>query len=421
MRFWNTLLAQAIPVSYCVLELADWYITSDSVESISDSRRIVPHVARVALLALMLLVVITNIKSIFNRKLFWLQAAWVLFITIRYTVSETFSAQALLEVAVYATAPLSLWSCYIFTKNKYISLNFLSNIGIIMTMAYSLRIYWYKFTGIWIGVIARGGLDPTGPVATAGYMVLLFLSLALLGEFKYIKIVVAITALPASAMSMERSAQIEAILGFAVLIIYYMYSLPRKRLKLLCIAMIAVCMFSATYIAYADAITARWSDLSNPKKAGSGRAQFWAILYYDWRDGDNIVHLFGFGPGSVYTTTKAQWVGGVNHAHNEWLQMLYETGLTGLICYCVVVLLMYKDACIFAKKRSNGAAAALFGTSVVMCRSVFDYFFSNPSAMWYCIVIGSTLGATKLLSDKNTKYYVLQKSQVLGNANSVLR
>jgi O-antigen ligase len=203
-------------------------------------------------------------------------------------------------------------------------------------------------------------------------------------------------AVTVAVLCMERSVQIGGLLGLAALFAVEQKMEPRKRMGLLCILILAVLAFSLVYYLNSQSIAERWSDIDNSQTAGSGRATFWLILIGTWWTGGTLAHLFGFGSLSVFGTTGAEYLAGLTHAHNEWLQMLYECGLVGLVSYAAMIASLCAECIRLLRQRTVGSPAVCFVTVVVLCHSFFDFFLSSPSALWYYVTVGAVLGAAEL-------------------------
>ncbi len=383
---------------FCGLELLDWWTPSNITESIHDPARLIPHICRTAVLIWLAVIVSRNFKRLAPRSLIRVQAVWLGVVLIRYAFSSNDNSQTLVFCAIYMFAPLALWTVYSLVLTKRLSLNVVSNIGTIMTLAYIVRILAFKIFGLWIGTIStllgEGTLDDT--YRTQGYWVLLFLSMSLIGPFRYRKLLFAMAAVTVAALCMERSVQIGGLLGLVVLFAVEQKIEPRKREGLLCILILAVLAFSLIFYLNSQSIAERWSDIDNSQTAGSGRATFWLILIGTWWQGGTLAHIFGFGSLSVYATTGAEYLSSITHAHNEWLQMLYECGLVGLVSYAAMIVSLCTLCIRLLKLRAVGGPAVCFVTVVVLCHSFFDFFLSSTSALWYYVAIGAVLGADEL-------------------------
>jgi O-antigen ligase len=262
---------------------------------------------------------------------------------------------------------------------------------------YSLRIILFKLGGVWIGAVSAISSDhPDETFRAAGFLILTFVSLALIGQIRYWKILFAFFGMMVAGLTMERSAQVAILLGFPVLFFALRKIAPERRRTLLVLFGLAAALCCIAYAVNSELIKERWSDLQGTDAPGSGRTIIWAILLYTWWNGGTIAHLFGFGSFSVYAATSEYYIAGFIHAHNEWIEMLYQYGLVGLVSYAAFMILLCRESIRLLRLRASGSAALCFATVVALCNSMFDFFLSNYSVLWYFLLVGAALGAASL-------------------------
>lgn len=98
------------------------------------------------------------------------------------------------------------------------------------------------------------------------------------------------------------------------------------------------------------------------------------------------------------------------HSHNLYLQLIVESGISGLLCFGAIMILFFKD-CINTGTRSREAGSVSYalaaGVLGFLVQSMFDYTFYNYRVMGIFFVIlalGSAVGAIsnkEALNEKN--------------------
>jgi O-antigen ligase len=401
----------------CSLELLDWWLPASDTNSAADAARFVPHICRAVLAVWCLAIVTRDFRRILSYRLAKAQLVWLFIITVRYAFSGGGTAQALLNSAIYISAPLVCWAVYVLIIKGKLTLHAVSAAGAIVLGLYSLRIILFKLAGVWIGAVPdTSSVNLEDSSKAAAYIILIFVSLTLIGQIRYWKILFAFFGMMVAGLAMERSAQVAILLGFPLLFYALQRTAPEKRRSLLALFGLTAALFFVVYAVNSELIRERWSDLQDTDTAGSGRTIIWAILLNAWWNGGTIAHLFGFGPFSVYAATSEYYIAGMSHAHNEWIQMLYECGLAGLVSYAVVMILLCRESIRLLRLRASGSPALCFATVVVLCRSMFDFFLSNSSALWYFLLLGAALGAASFSEQGAAPSLQRKHSKIARNA-----
>lgn len=107
----------------------------------------------------------------------------------------------------------------------------------------------------------------------------------------------------------------------------------------------------------------------------NGRTNVWdGFLYYIQKS-----PLFGYGLEYKETTVEkvSQWTGGLftlNHAHNQYLNILYQTGIVGLIIFALILFLAGRRLMKYRKSPySILLTGVLFSFMVSMQTDVYEY------------------------------------------------
>jgi O-antigen ligase len=110
----------------------------------------------------------------------------------------------------------------------------------------------------------------------------------------------------------------------------------------------------------------------------AGRSQLWS---YTW----HLAHqhlLFGGGPGDAQDNVTARFAGEVNHPHNDYLRLLNDLGVVGLVLFLIGVIALLRGT--WTRGRRTGEPvhwAAFLGVLGVVCAAVTDNVLVYPFVM----------------------------------------
>jgi len=104
-------------------------------------------------------------------------------------------------------------------------------------------------------------------------------------------------------------------------------------------------LFSAamyfTFDRLGEALIYRFEEMfvgSDKGDYGSGRSEFYKIVYDNWLQGD-LGLLFGNGINSVKTLLMREY--GITHAHNDYLEIGYTFGFFGLLLWIGIIITLF--------------------------------------------------------------------------------
>ena len=187
----------------------------------------------------------------------------------------------------------------------------------------------------------------------------------------------------------KRGAIVSLVFGFIPLANYifssYARSFSRKFFYIL------ICIISGLFIIsifgnYIEATYARFESLE--EDGGSGRSLMYQAYLYHYIDSDFFHQLFGHG------LFAGQW--GKYHrfafiniiAHNDWLEMLFDFGLVGILIF---LLFFYKFYNVIKNNRKNKneyyymlvVSIIVFGIKTVLSST----FFMSPTSIYMFMII----------------------------------
>jgi O-antigen ligase len=85
----------------------------------------------------------------------------------------------------------------------------------------------------------------------------------------------------------------------------------------------------APLVVHPDTLFARWSDLQDSDKAGSGRATFWKVAADGYAHASPVQQTVGMGYSSMSEMLFIGYGDDIKHTHNDMLDMLLVGGVVG--------------------------------------------------------------------------------------------
>lgn len=122
----------------------------------------------------------------------------------------------------------------------------------------------------------------------------------------------------------------------------------------------------------------------------SGRDVIYAGAWHVWCDSDSFLHLlFGYG----FEATKHQSLTGYHFAHNDWLEILVDYGLLGVLLYFIAFVSVF----LLVKKVESFQMKMVLLSSVLiwLFKSFFSMGFTADTLPVLMISIGTALGRYK--------------------------
>lgn len=132
----------------------------------------------------------------------------------------------------------------------------------------------------------------------------------------------------------------------------------------------------------------------SPDDVSSGRTHFWSVALEIFLDYPILgAGLDAFGTAFPhYDTWSGTWR--VEHAHNDYLQILADAGILGLICVIAFIFLLFRQSLktiggASDHFRRNAAIGALAGCFGIIVHSFFDFPLRTPSNAFYFLALAA--------------------------------
>ncbi len=148
--------------------------------------------------------------------------------------------------------------------------------------------------------------------------------------------VVGTAALLLVPFSLKRGAILaEAALGISLLLVGHRLGLLRTAVRRnMRWIVVGVTIWSIVCISHLPWVVRRFTGLT--EDGGSGRSQFYWLLFDRWRQADLFHWLFGFGFWSAPDYLESVWLQGI-YAHSDVLEMLHDYGMVGILSYLMIL------------------------------------------------------------------------------------
>jgi len=314
------------------------------------------------------------------------------------TISELFKILTYLGIFFLVINKIETKRQFDYIINTIIFFGLIISIfAIIQKYSYKGRVYWFDSPG--------SAITPFGPFANrnnfSGYINMIIpLSLGyFLTDMPLSKRIIYGLCMWIMVLALLLSLSRAGILVY-ILVLLFMLSLLRFKHSLkhktktlvICFSLV---FFSSLFFIDFKGVLERFANLFTKQTlVVFGHGYSWWDILRIWQD----FPLFGTGLGtfanisSMYKTTAAQSL--FTYAHNDYLQLLSEVGLTGFICLSLLFILYFRRVLKMWLKRHNsyvvslvlGGMASIFGM-LVYC--LLDFNLHIPAnALLFFVIMG---------------------------------
>jgi len=273
----------------------------------------------------------------------------------------------------------------------------ISVFGIVQKYSYKERVYWFD--------LPVAGIAPFGPFINrnnfSGYINMIiplalgaFLSDASLSKKAIYGISAWIMVLALFLSSSRAGLLIFISVLLCMIVLSRMKESLKKRTRLLLVSFSLIFLFSFFHIDFKELWTRVTHIFTNEMLVVFGHG-------YSWRDILRICRdfpLFGTGLGTfgnistMYKTTSVQVI--FTYAHNDYFQLLSETGLAGFFCVSAAFILYSKKLIAAWLERRNIYAVAMVAGGIcsifgMLVYSLLDFNLHIPAtALLFFVIMG---------------------------------
>lgn len=197
-------------------------------------------------------------------------------------------------------------------------------------------------------------------------------------------------------ISVKRAVLLIMIIGLTV---YYLLNninenASRKKIRnlLLFFAGLLIIVFVGLYIV--NRLNLNIIDRLNSmmEDGGSGRTEIWQTVWRKFASSPFSEKLFGHGFHAVYYRVMPM---GVNRfAHNSWLETLYDYGIVGLGMIILLVLYLIVKTVKMIREKSAMAPVMSYTIVGMLIMATVSYFFEQSAIILpFCMVWGICIGS----------------------------
>lgn len=184
-------------------------------------------------------------------------------------------------------------------------------------------------------------------------------------------------------MGAKRGALLAGSASSLLFIFFYLKQIKTKKtIKKIRILLGFVCLIIISIYFINDFLTQNDFILKRIEDNRSTRPQNYLALWNHWLNSQNHTNfLFGYGYFTTPTITPERVM-----AHNDWLEMLTDFGLVGVLIYLFTFL-----AFIFQIKKHDEILLKFVHTTIALCYlliSTFSMWVNNGSNIFYAIIMG---------------------------------
>ena len=171
--------------------------------------------------------------------------------------------------------------------------------------------------------------------SNAGFLMVTCIPMALILPARRLRLYVYAAVLIGCLFSGQRSAALAAVVSFPFCWSYIRQSM--KKTDWILLVLLIVTVIAPIVETSIENIKLRNQIDAEAGSVGSGRSEFWLIVWENFWAGDIIHILFGNGLSSVGKLLNKIY-GMPIGSHNGWLDMLYSFGILGFILYLRVIV-----------------------------------------------------------------------------------
>lgn len=246
------------------------------------------------------------------------------------------------------------------------------NISLVLIYIFLIYVYMQEYTKV---IALAFNEDAT---TNASYFVLYLLPLVLCVEVKWIRILSVIAAIVVVVSSSKRGGTIAVLLASIVFFITEYFFIKEKKINLGIIVFgvitAAIVIYGSSYIQELT-VFGRIENLADDE--GSGRMDIYRHTLVMIADANIFNFFLGHGWNRVVGDSALHL-----SAHNDFLEVMYDFGLIGLILYVSLYFFLIRKGVRLIKTKSQYASAMLVSIALFFVNSLFSHIIIYPA--YFC-------------------------------------
>lgn len=292
------------------------------------------------LFAINVMIVFVHFKTINVRGFSGWILAWLIIVTMNIVaVTSSNKVVNLIRVNVWTT---SFFSAYILAKTNLKTIDSIIRLFIV--------VYVISFVFFWLGKIyqqdnLKRGIETS---TNAIYCLISIVPILMLSKNNKLKLIILLVTLVCAVFSNKRGASI--IMAFAIYpVLNDVFSKAKSKIlrNFLIVAVGAIAVFAFFYIGdeyLGGRLVDRFAEME--ETGGSGRSDLWAYVIYNYKNSSLLEQIIGHGHYAV------SGLGMATAAHNDFLEVIYDYGIVGLIVYIPIHFYLLRKV-IMLRKSNN--------------------------------------------------------------------
>lgn len=193
--------------------------------------------------------------------------------------------------------------------------------------------------------------------------------------------------------SIKRGGIVALVLGLSAYAFVYVTTTRKLKLSTFITALCALIILATVFLVLADTdennLIERFANMEDDD--GSGRTIVWSVVINLILDSDFFPFIFGHGYNAVSMDANV----GLS-AHNDFLEVIYDYGLIGLVIYlCAILSLLYITITHIMKRTQYACVLAMF-TTIYLTLSMFSHIVIYTWFNLIMLTVGYISGREKL-------------------------
>lgn len=345
-------------------------------------------IAKISLLIILLISSFYLVKTLFIKtKDYFFKYIWALFLLINivgFLFESNFSGIYYSQIRNVITAILPFFPFYYFSLRGDLSRKDLLNLFLLLLPIAILSFFFNKETLI----NDRWG-DSENVVTNTGYFFVALIPYTFLWKKnKIFSMGILMVLLYFIIQSSKRGALIVGAMGLIIFIFYHLYIIKSKKIfqnLIFTISgfLIVILFLYNTYINNEFLI----NRLAGIDEGGSGRNIIYWNLWNNWYESNSFLrYLFGFGFVSTIL-----YSGTGNLAHNDWLEVLTNFGLIGVVIYIGLFISIISYILFSTASKEN---KIIMFTIFLMwfCQTLFSMYYTVSTSLLFSVLIAYLFG-----------------------------
>lgn len=290
---------------------------------------------------------------------------------------------------------LTFFSMYRYSCRNLVTHRMIANLGLLFFVVSVLKFFIMKDAK----AEETGFEDNTNNAAYLLVMIIPYLPF-IWKEFKPLFMIIVPSIIFLVIMGAKRGAILCMFFSVFIGLFFYLRSYKVKPVHIAFLGFLIVLLAFIVFLSYdsSEYLQARMNRMDSGNDASGDIRKFaYALLFNHWLNNSSFFEMI-FGNGTTQTVTI--WG---NFAHNDWLELLIDNGILGVVIYAILLYSLFK----YSRKCTN----IISGLSIRLVWAI--WFPMTLFSMGYTSYEGYAMTfLLGILFGNETKFKILQKEQI---------